>query len=176
PLFPLQLTVENFLKAHQQSPELFEEIFRESSHTLLGEIANLKTIVGRFSDFSKMPQPQWHKLDLNEAICNVLRLFQAQLSSRQPAPIESKLELADNVTAIAADPDLLHRALSNLVLNAMDAMPDGATRSVRSAHNGNHVKGEGSDTGKGLTPEECERFFTPYYTSKEHGTGLGVAI
>ena len=176
PLFPLQLTVENLLKAHQQSPELFEEIFRESSHTLLGEIANLKTIVGRFSDFSKMPQPQWHKLDLNEAICNVLRLFQAQLSSRQPAPIESKLELADNVTAIAADPDLLHRALSNLVLNAMDAMPDGGTLSLRTAQNGNHVKVEVSDTGKGLTPEECERLFTPYYTSKEHGTGLGLAI
>ena len=62
PLFPLQLTVENLLRARQQSPEQFEEIFQESSETLLAEIANLKTIIGRFSEFSKMPQPQWQKL------------------------------------------------------------------------------------------------------------------
>ena len=175
PLFPLQLTVENLLKARQQSPELFEEIFRESSSTLLAEIANLKAIVGRFSEFSKMPQPQWHRLDLNDVVRNVSRLFQAQLNSRQAA-IESKLELANNVRPIAGDPDLLHRAFSNLVLNAMDAMPEGGTLTLRTAQNGNHVKVEVSDTGKGLTPEECDRLFTPYYTSKEHGTGLGLAI
>ena len=74
PLFPLQLTVENLLRARQQSPEQFEEIFRESSETLLAEIANLKTIIGRFSEFSKMPQPQWQRLDLNEIVRNVARL------------------------------------------------------------------------------------------------------
>ena len=176
PLFPLQLTVENLLRARQQSSELFEEIFRESSQTLLGEISNLKAIVGRFSEFSKMPQPQWHKLDLNEAVRNVSRLFQAQLSSRQASLIECKLELADHVRPIAADPDLLHRALSNLILNAMDAMPEGGTLTLRTSQNGNRAKIEVSDTGQGLTPEECERLFTPYYTNKEHGTGLGLAI
>ena len=58
PLFPLQLTVENLIRARQQSPEQFEEIFRESSATLLAEISNLKAIICRFSEFSKMPQPQ----------------------------------------------------------------------------------------------------------------------
>ena len=58
PLFPLQLTVENLIRAREQSPEMFEEIFRESSQTLLAEISNLKVIIGRFSEFSKMPQPQ----------------------------------------------------------------------------------------------------------------------
>ena len=75
-----------------------------------------------------------------------------------------------------ADPELLHRALSNLVLNAMDAMPDGGTLTISA-----HPKGEGvelrvADTGLGMTPEECERLFTPYYTTKQHGTGLGLAI
>src|SRR5581483_207764 len=55
PLFPLQLTVENLLRAREQSPELFEEIFQESSATLLAEIANLKTIISRFGEFSRMP-------------------------------------------------------------------------------------------------------------------------
>ncbi len=77
---------------------------------------------------------------------------------------------------IAADPDLLHRALSNLVLNAMDAMPEGGALTLRTCQDGGLSYVEVSDTGTGLTQEECERLFTPYYTSKPHGTGLGLAI
>jgi two-component system nitrogen regulation sensor histidine kinase NtrY len=176
PLFPLQLTVENLLRARQQSPELFEEIFQESSSTLLAEIGNLKTIISRFSEFSKMPQPQFERIDFNEVVRRVGRLFQAQLNTPGRASIECRMELADSPIMIAADPELLHRALSNLVLNAMDAMPDGGTLTMRSKQDGQYVHAEISDTGSGLTPEECERVFTPYYTSKTHGTGLGLAI
>jgi signal transduction histidine kinase len=77
---------------------------------------------------------------------------------------------------IAADPELLHRAISNLVLNAMDAMPQGGTLQLRTYQQEDRAYVEISDTGTGLTPEECARLFTPYYTSKEHGTGLGLAI
>ena len=62
PLFPLQLTVENLVRAREQSPEQFDEVFRESSSTLLAEIANLKTIISRFSEFSRMPQPQFQRV------------------------------------------------------------------------------------------------------------------
>jgi signal transduction histidine kinase len=176
PLFPLQLTVENLLRARQQSPQQFEEIFQESSSTLLAEIANLKAIIARFSEFSRMPQPQFQQLQLNEVVQNVSRLFQAQLHSAEAAPIDCKLELAEPMEPIAADPDLLHRALSNLVLNAMDAMPQGGALTLRTRENGDFSYVEVSDTGTGLTAEECERLFTPYYTSKPHGTGLGLAI
>jgi nitrogen fixation/metabolism regulation signal transduction histidine kinase len=175
PLFPLQLTVENLLRARQQSPQQFEEIFQESSSTLLAEIANLKAIISRFSEFSKMPQPQFQQIQLNDVVRNVGRLFQAQLHTPD-APIECKLELAEPMDPIAADADLLHRALSNLVLNAMDAMPDGGMLTLRTRQQGDLSYVEVSDTGTGLTPEECERLFTPYYTSKLHGTGLGLAI
>ncbi|MGH9866004.1 MAG: sensor histidine kinase, partial [Candidatus Acidiferrales bacterium] len=71
---------------------------------------------------------------------------------------------------------LLHRAIGNLVLNAIDAMPEGGKLTLRTmAHDGG-VRLEISDTGVGLTREECERLFTPYYTTKQHGTGLGLAI
>jgi signal transduction histidine kinase len=102
--------------------------------------------------------------------------LQAQLQAPGRAPIASKLELDSRVGAIDADPELLHRALSNLVLNAMDAMPDGGTLIVRTRLAENKVTIEVSDTGTGMTQEECERVFTPYYTSKQHGTGLGLAI
>ncbi|MGA8491572.1 MAG: ATP-binding protein [Terriglobales bacterium] len=176
PLFPLQLTVENLLRARQQSPQQFEEIFQESSSTLLAEIANLKAIISRFSEFARMPQPQIQQVQLNDIVQNVSRLFQAQLHSPERTPIDCKLDLAEPMEPIAADPDLLHRALSNLVLNAMDAMPKGGTLTLRTRQNNDFSQVEVSDTGTGLTPEECERLFTPYYTSKPHGTGLGLAI
>jgi two-component system, NtrC family, nitrogen regulation sensor histidine kinase NtrY len=176
PLFPLQLTVENLVRARTQSPEQFDEVFRESSSALLAEISNLKTIIGRFSEFSKMPHPQLQALQVNETLQGVIKLFQAQLQASGRAPIACRLELDENLGTIAADPALLHRALSNLVLNAMDAMPNGGTLTLRTRRDHGNVIIEVSDTGTGMTREECERIFTPYYTSKQHGTGLGLAI
>jgi signal transduction histidine kinase len=105
-----------------------------------------------------------------------VKLYQAQLQAPGRMPIACKLELDESLGTIAADPDLLHRALSNLVLNAMDAMPNGGTLTLRSRREGGKGIIEVADTGSGLTREECERIFTPYYTSKQHGTGLGLAI
>lgn len=176
PLFPLQLTVENLVRAREQSPQLFEEIFQESATTLLAEIANLKSIISRFSDFSRMPQPQLREVNVNEIVRDVARLFQAQLRDPARPQIACLLALSDDLPPVAADAELLHRALSNLVLNAMEAMPDGGTLSLRTLFDEQDLDIEISDTGSGLTPEECSRLFTPYYTSKSHGTGLGLAI
>ena len=176
PLFPLQITVENLLRAREQSPEMFQEIFRESTSTLLAEIQNLKNIIARFSDFSRMPQPTFQPVSLNDVVHGVMRLFQAQLAAGNQLGITPQLELQPDLPQIAADPDLLHRALSNLVLNAMDAMPSGGVLSVRTLALDGRVQLEVSDTGSGLSAEECGRLFTPYYTSKTHGTGLGLAI
>jgi signal transduction histidine kinase len=176
PLFPLQLTVENLVRARQQSPQQFEEVFRESSQTLLAEISNLKAIIGRFSEFSKMPHPQLQPVQVNDLLRGVAQLFQVQLQAPGREPIACQLDLDESLAPIAADPELLHRALSNLVLNAMDAMPNGGTLTLRSWRDESRVTIEVTDTGSGLTREECERIFTPYYTSKLHGTGLGLAI
>jgi len=176
PLFPLQLTVENLVRARQQNPEQFEEVFRESSRTLLAELANLKGIIGRFSEFSKMPQPQLQRVQVNEVIRGVVQLFQAQLEAPGRAKISCDLQLDPRLEPVAADAELLHRVISNLVLNAMDAMPQGGALTLRTRDEDGKVLIEVADTGSGLTPEECARIFTPYYTSKQHGTGLGLAI
>jgi two-component system, NtrC family, nitrogen regulation sensor histidine kinase NtrY len=174
PLFPLQVTVENLMRAKQKSPEMFEEVFQEGTATLLAEIDNLKTIVGRFSEFSKMPQPQLRPTQVNEVVRSVLQVFRAHLQEK--SHIAVRTELADELPEISADPDLLHRALQNLVLNAIDAMPQGGELTIRTARLGDRIEISVSDTGSGLTPEECARLFTPYYTTKQHGTGLGLAI
>lgn len=176
PLFPLQITVENLVRAREADPALFDEVFRESTSTLLGEVANLKAIIGRFSDFSKMPQPQLQAVNLNDLARQVLNLHAAQFQAEGRPKIEARFEPDQSLGTIDADPDLLHRALSNLVLNAMDAMSEGGRLTLRTRAAGDHARIEVSDTGAGLTKEECERLFTPYYTTKQHGTGLGLAI
>jgi len=172
PLFPLQLTVENLLRAREQSQQQFDETFRESSATLLSEISNLKNIIGRFSDFSKMPQPHFQSVDLRELCESAIKLHQAQLTK---TGISCNLELSAGNT-IAADPELLHRALSNIILNAIEAMPDGGTINLRGNYRQDSVRIEVADTGTGLAPDESAQLFTPYYTSKPNGTGLGLAI
>ncbi|MGB0063860.1 MAG: ATP-binding protein, partial [Terracidiphilus sp.] len=174
PLFPLQLTVENLVRARDLTPDEFDEVFRESTATLGTEIANLKTIIGRFSDFSKMPKPELERIDAADVVERVRALYQNAAS--RDAKIHIAIDVARAPMPIDADPELLHRALSNLVLNAMDAMPDGGTLTISARLVSDKVELRVADTGQGLTPEECERLFTPYYTTKQHGTGLGLAI
>jgi len=176
PLFPLQITIENLVRARERAPEQFDEVFQESTRTLLAELANLKTIIGRFSDFAKMPAPQPEPVALNELVKDTMTFLEPQLQAPGRPAIRTQLELTSSIPQIQADPELLRRALQNLVLNAVDAMDSGGTLTVRTETSADAVQLSVSDTGSGLTPEECERLFTPYYTTKQHGTGLGLAI
>jgi signal transduction histidine kinase len=153
----------------------FDEVFRESTATLGMEIANLKAIIGRFSDFSKMPKPQLERIDARDAIERVCSLYEAA-GDQNEVKIRFEINLSAEPMPLDVDPELLHRALSNLVLNAIDAMPEGGTLTLSAKLRGDQVEIRVADTGQGMTPEECDRLFTPYYTTKQHGTGLGLAI
>jgi two-component system nitrogen regulation sensor histidine kinase NtrY len=178
PLFPLQLTVENLVRARALPASEFDEVFDESTQTLAMEIANLKTIIGRFSDFSKMPKPQLERIDATDALNRIYSLY--AVASGAASTAEGKMQFALDIALepmpLDADPELLHRALSNLVLNAMDAMPEGGKVTLGARPVDGQIEIRVADTGSGLTAEECERLFTPYYTTKQHGTGLGLAI
>ena len=123
-----------------------------------------------------MPPPELGPVNLNDIVRSVARLFESQFRAVGRPPITSELHLDEHLPTIQADSTLLHRAIENLVLNAMDAMPGGGVLMLRTTHENGDVHLEISDTGKGLTQEESERLFTPYYTTKQHGTGLGLAI
>jgi two-component system nitrogen regulation sensor histidine kinase NtrY len=176
PLFPMQITIENMQRARQLDAKQFLEVFHESTATLKAELANLNSIVSRFSDFSKMPAPQFVRVNVNEALRNAVRLFEPQFNEVGKPTITPELFLTEPLPEIDADPDLLHRAFQNLVLNALDAMPAGGRLTLKTLEQDGQVRIEVADTGKGLTPEECSRLFTPYYTTKLQGTGLGLAI
>ena len=163
PLFPLQITVENLQRARALDPKQYSRmtIFRESTETLLAELAQLKTIVGRFSDFARMPPPVLNPVSVNEIVSSVMKLFEAQMNSMTA---RATLKLARNSdprrsAASPADSEQLGRALRNLVLNAMDAMPQGGALYVRTSVSETGVRIEVSDLqrGQGLTAEECEQ-------------------
>ena len=175
PMFPLEITIENLMKARQQSSPEFDEIFAESTSTLLAELSNLKKIVGRFSDFSKMPSPQLQRVNINQILEEIARLFAPQMASAGKS-IKVETNLTSGDANISADPELLRRAFENLVLNAIDAMPNGGVLRLATTAADESVTVEISDTGAGMDAEEASRVFTPYYTTKQHGTGLGLAI
>jgi signal transduction histidine kinase len=131
-----------------------------------------------------MPKPELQRMDAKDAVERVRSLYEtagagvgkSAAADQEEGNILFEVQLSAEPMPLDADSELLHRALSNLVLNAMDAMPNGGTLTLAAKTDGDKVEIRVSDTGDGMTPEECERLFTPYYTTKEHGTGLGLAI
>jgi signal transduction histidine kinase len=176
PLFPLRITLDNLRRAKPLPPAEFDEVFDESIGTLGTGLGHLNTVIARFSDFSKMPAPDLADVSLNTIVEQTATLFRAQLNSSGAPVITLKLDLDGTAGTIRADAEQLGRAILNLLLNAMDAMPHGGTLTVRTRRAGSVIRLDISDTGQGLTDEEKDRVFTPYYTTKQHGTGLGLAI
>jgi two-component system, NtrC family, nitrogen regulation sensor histidine kinase NtrY len=111
PLFPLQITVENMQRARESYPEQFDEVFREGTSTLLAELANLKQIIGRFSDFAKMPAPEMQPVNLNDLVTETMRLFEAQLAK---AGISASVQLDPALRPVRVDGEQMTRVLRNL--------------------------------------------------------------
>jgi len=176
PLFPLRITIDNLRTAKSLSPAEFDEVFDESLTTLQTGLGNLNTVIGRFSDFARMPAPEFSQVSINELVEQSVALFRAQLAAPGQPPVTVALELDAAVGTIRADGEQLRRVVQNLLLNAIDAMPEGGKLRIATARSGDVVRIDVADTGQGLGEEERSRLFTPYYTTKQHGTGLGLAI
>ncbi len=176
PLFPLRVSVDNLRRAQSLPAADFKEVFDESLAALSSGLNRLNAVVGQFTDFARMPAPRFADTSIDEVVRDTLVLARAELDASSRPPVRVSTSLDSAVSTIKADADQLKRALHNLLLNAIDAMPDGGELAIRSVRNHSTVRLSVSDSGVGLTDEECRRLFTPYYTTKQHGTGLGLAI
>lgn len=176
PLSSLQAAAQTLQSARERGAEEFSQACREAGPALATEIENLRKVSGRFSEFAGMPRPELSAVNLNESVRAIVKLFASQFGAVGRPPITPEFHLADGLPSIQADAGLLQRAMENLILNAMDAMPSGGVLMLRTSSENGEVHLEISDTGIGLTPEECERLFTPYYTTKQNAPGLGLAI
>jgi two-component system nitrogen regulation sensor histidine kinase NtrY len=176
PLFPIQLSIETLQKAFEKDAAIrsageFPQLFRESCKTLLDELRVLRGIIDEFSDFARLPHPSLRPVDIDRLVTQIISLYQSRAGD-----VSIDLALDPLAPQVLADRDLLSRALSNLIANALEAMPQGGVLRIETAVQADFVTIEISDTGPGLTEDQRTRLFTPYYTTKKGGTGLGLAI
>ena len=142
---------------------------------IVAETSRLNTIVLEFLDFARPQKVNLKPVDINQSINQVLQFIEADLGEKG---IELKKELHQGIGKITIDPDLFYRALLNILVNGIQAMPDGGTLSVETFI----VRKDGSvaitiaDTGVGMNEETAAEVFKPFTTNKHKGTGLGMAI
>jgi signal transduction histidine kinase len=149
-----------------EAPSLLRAIGRE--------IDRLNAVVEDYLRFARLPKPQKAREDLNEILSGLLDFIAPEMAA---ARVEVRRELAPALPPVLGDEGQLRAAFLNLLRNGREAMPGGGTVTVgtRLAADG-EVEAEVRDTGAGIPEEVLPRIFDPFYSTKERGTGLGLAF
>ena len=175
PLFPIRLSVENLQTAKNQ-PAIFDKIFDECTATIIEEVDRIRELIDEFHQYARLPIPDRHPVNLNDIIESVSKLYM-DLSQTQNVAIEKQLSL---LPELSLDREQMERAAGNIVKNAIEAMPEGGTLTLKTLtaanEKGRNISFEVQDTGHGMSEETQQKLFTPDYTTKSYGTGLGMAI
>jgi signal transduction histidine kinase len=174
PLTPIQMAMDTLRKTWKKEHPRFGEILEESTATVLEEADRLKHIVTEFSDFARMPKPNFARLDLNEVIRSAMSLYQGAV------PVEP--HLAEKLPQLDADKGQMTQVILNLVENSRDAIgmrTNGKiTVTTKLGEAGDRAVLVVEDNGPGVPRDVKDKVFTPYFTTKhaKGGTGLGLAI
>lgn len=145
------------------------------------EVNRLNHLIGNFLQYARPPKTAFKRFDLNKLILDSLDLFQHSGVETDKITVVTTL---NGSIQMASDPEQIRQVIWNILLNARDAMPDGGTLylETRTANHENatdlpdgEVELVVSDTGPGFSREARENLFTPFFTTKEEGSGLGLA-
>ena len=162
-------TFAQYLPEKYADPAFREKFFR----IVQSEIDRVNTIVKELSDFAKPAPLQLQPVRLCELVEDTLSLFSNQCLTQG---VEVKKSFGENGQAIQADPQQLKQVLLNLLLNSLEAMPDGGRLEVVTQADRTYLKLWVIDTGCGIAPDHHENVWDPFFTTKERGMGLGLAI
>jgi nitrogen fixation/metabolism regulation signal transduction histidine kinase len=172
PLTPIQLSVEGLRRNIPDGVDArFKARVEDATVTILEEVGRLRRYVDEFSRFARMPKPQLARCDVAEVLFTTARSYTAGVEKVQ---VTCDAEKREHVAL--ADRQQLATAFSNVIQNALDAMKEGGSLSVSIRTLGKWIEVSIQDSGKGMPPDRVERVFEPYFTTKEAGTGLGMAI
>jgi signal transduction histidine kinase len=141
---------------------------------IVSEVQTVKTLVDEFSHFARLPAAQPIPSELNDVVENALSVFAGRLEG-----IDVRKELAPDLPQVNIDREQFKRMVVNLIDNAAEAMSDSLVKRLfiaTSAIGRDFVELTIADTGCGITPDDKEKLFVPYFTRKPRGTGLGLAI
>ena len=152
---------------------------KEYASLMVSEVDRLERILRDVLSFSREARYHLAQMDLDEIISETLKTFQSLCSEQSITVIKS---FDPDLPKVLLDKDQVIQALTNLITNAIDAMPDGGTLTVKTRtaikHNVQYVVIDIIDTGEGIRQDRLERLFEPFHSTKDigHGTGLGLSI
>jgi signal transduction histidine kinase len=173
PLAALSLNVELLADELAQLPHGDTAEAKALLDSLLKEVERLSGIVEEYLQYSRLPPPKLAAVELNALIADLLDFNAAGLI---PARVRLHWQPAAGELRAQVDPGQIRQVLLNLIKNAIEAMPAGGTLTIRSAAAAGGARVEVEDTGTGIRPGDLDKIFDPFYTTKEVGTGLGLAL
>jgi two-component system nitrogen regulation sensor histidine kinase NtrY len=173
PLTPIQLSAERMRRKLSALESPHGDLVQECTTTIIGEVESLKSLVDEFSQFARMPAPRAVPADLHQLLSDALAIYNGLFSD-----VRFDKRFADGIPQVRVDPEQLRRVVINLVDNAIEAMDRRGTIVIETAHDGANsvVRITVADDGPGIPPEERDKLFLPYYSTKGRGSGLGLAI
>lgn len=145
----------------------------ESIALLKEQLDRIGRIVGGVSHFARGRQDEWTRWDVNSAVSEAVRLVRLDARARA---ITIRERLDRSAPAVGGVKDQILQVILNLLLNAVEAMPDGGTINIETARRDSLVLISVADSGPGIDKAAIQRVFDPFYTTKRHGTGLGLSI
>jgi nitrogen fixation/metabolism regulation signal transduction histidine kinase len=174
PLTPIQLNAEHLRRVHADRGEPLGPMVQECVGTILDQVKLLRQIASEFSSFASSPTAKPSDVDIPALVHEVIDPYRAGLSER----IRLDVDVPASLPRAHVDRTLVARALTNVVENALHAMPGGGALTIVGRHDSSngHVRIQVSDTGGGMDPEALSRAFEPYFSTKATGTGLGLPI
>lgn len=173
PLTPMRLSVQHLQRAQKQNPNEAPQLVERMSQTLLEQIDALTRIADAFSNYAQMPTPNPRPFDLRDLLQSVYTLYQQQEQGRT----QLNLHLPEKPVPIYADRDQLARVVSNLILNALQAIPQERPGKVTIACTADKTALlMVEDNGRGIPAAIQDKVFLPNFTTKSSGMGLGLAM
>ncbi|NDV45775.1 HAMP domain-containing protein [Paludibacter sp. 221] len=173
PLTPMKLSIQQLRRRKNMDDDGFDEYFENSTSMLIEQIDNLSRIAGTFSDFARMPEAQLSRVDVSLTLQSVVRLF-----ADNNEKIDIQYSGAERDVFVYADQEQLIQVFNNLMKNAIQSIPKGRKGLIKV--NLNQSEGNVviriSDNGSGIPKDVCDKMFTPNFTTKAQGMGLGLAI
>ncbi|MBZ2172142.1 two-component system sensor histidine kinase NtrB [Nitratidesulfovibrio sp. SRB-5] len=168
PLF----AIGGFANSLLRSPSL-DEAARGKVQVILEESRRLDTILKSILNFARPTSPRTGEVDLNLLARQTMELMSLGFDQRR---ITVDMQLAPDIPKAHGDGEMLKQCLINLVKNAQEAMPEGGRLTVRTGMNQQHVHIAVADTGVGIPPELHDKIFSPFFSTKEKGAGIGLAM
>ncbi|MCR5453924.1 MAG: HAMP domain-containing histidine kinase [Bacteroidales bacterium] len=173
PLTPMKLSIQFLTRSWDAKNPDFESVLNKVSSTLIQQIDTLSSIATGFSNFAKLPQPDAKPLNMVEVVDNVVQLFHTVENCDITSDMGGKKEVI-----VMADKEQMTRVFVNIIKNATQAIPEGVRGKI---HVSLEVPGDKlvvriADNGCGIPDEIREKLFTPNFTTKSSGSGLGLAM